>query len=186
MCQLGANESTWAGYRISSSRSPRTPNRGKQTVNRRPQIEHIMWGCRSAWSPLWWWPCRNSWQPSKDGIQPILSYCLVIYLEIVSKCVWPSSNGVAFRTVPPIGGLSCVFIPIPQLRYLQHSDTVSAIKVSFASGILQTISSAIISWHGIQVLVSHGHGMTLNRHYQLIILPHDINSATRIEIVVLI
>ena len=34
---------------------PRTPYRG--VVNRRPQIEHIVWGRRAAWSPLWWWPC---------------------------------------------------------------------------------------------------------------------------------
>ena len=40
---------------MSSSRSPLTQNRG--VVNRRPQIEHIMWGHRAAWSPLWWWPC---------------------------------------------------------------------------------------------------------------------------------
>ena len=35
--------------------SPRTPNRG--VVNWRPQIEHIMWGRRTVWSPLCWWPC---------------------------------------------------------------------------------------------------------------------------------
>ena len=42
---------------MSSSRSPRTPNR--RVVNRRPQIEHIMSGHRAAWSPLWWWPCHD-------------------------------------------------------------------------------------------------------------------------------
>ena len=45
---------TWAGYRMSSFQSLRTPNRG--VANWRPQIEHIMWGHRAAWSPLWWWP----------------------------------------------------------------------------------------------------------------------------------
>ena len=40
---------------MSSSRSPRTPNRG--VVNWRQQIEHIIWGRRAAWLPLWWWPC---------------------------------------------------------------------------------------------------------------------------------
>ena len=42
MCQYGAISNTWAGYRISSSRSPCTQNRG--ILNRRPQIEDIMWG----------------------------------------------------------------------------------------------------------------------------------------------
>ena len=46
-------------------RPPRPPNPqtgGQKTPlklqpNRRPQIEHIMWDHRAAWSPLWWWPC---------------------------------------------------------------------------------------------------------------------------------
>ena len=31
----------WAGYRMKSARSARTPNR--RVVNRRPQIAHVMW-----------------------------------------------------------------------------------------------------------------------------------------------
>ena len=46
MCQWGATRNTWAGYRISSSRSPRTADRGVD--NRRPRIEHIMWGRRAV------------------------------------------------------------------------------------------------------------------------------------------
>ena len=60
MCQWGANRNAWAGYRMNAFQSPRTPpppNRG--VVNWRPHIEHIMWGCRAAWSPLWWRPCLH-------------------------------------------------------------------------------------------------------------------------------
>ena len=37
MGQWGANRNTWAGYRMSSFRSPRTPK--QRVVNRRPQNE---------------------------------------------------------------------------------------------------------------------------------------------------
>ena len=57
MFQWGANRNPWAGYRMSSYRSQRTPNR--VVINGRPQIEHIMRGRRAAWSPLWWWPCYS-------------------------------------------------------------------------------------------------------------------------------
>ena len=44
MCQWGANRNTWAGYRMRSARSARSPNRG--VVDRQTQIEHIMRGRR--------------------------------------------------------------------------------------------------------------------------------------------
>ena len=47
MCQWGVNRNTWAGYRMRSAGSVRTPNRG--VIDRRTQIEHIMWGRRAAW-----------------------------------------------------------------------------------------------------------------------------------------
>ena len=60
MCQQRVNKNTWAGYRISSFRSTRTPDRGVE--NRRPQIEHIMWGRHCGddlvvdWIRMeWWW-----------------------------------------------------------------------------------------------------------------------------------
>ena len=46
MCQYETFMNTWAGYRMSSPRSPCTPIRG--VVNRQPQIEHIMWGRQAA------------------------------------------------------------------------------------------------------------------------------------------
>ena len=39
----------------------------KLQPNRRPQIRHIVWGRREAWSPLWWWPC--SWYLPTESSQ---------------------------------------------------------------------------------------------------------------------
>ena len=63
---------------MSSSLSPRTPNRG--VVNWRPQIGHIMWSLWATWSPLWWWLCINyseakcgmafwPWWPAYAGVR---------------------------------------------------------------------------------------------------------------------
>ena len=46
ICQWGANRNPWAGYQMCSFQSPHTPNR--EVVNRRPQIDHIMWGRRAT------------------------------------------------------------------------------------------------------------------------------------------
>ena len=44
MCQQAADRNPWTGYT-------------EWAANWQLQIEHVMWGCRAAWSPLWWWPC---------------------------------------------------------------------------------------------------------------------------------
>ena len=68
MCQWGASKNPWAGYRMGSFPTPpRTINRG--VANRRPQIEHIMWGRRALFVrwPFWCWRYRNwqAWQGRK-------------------------------------------------------------------------------------------------------------------------
>ena len=42
---------------MSSFPTPTYPN--QVVTNWRPHIEHIMWGRRAAWPPLWWWPCYS-------------------------------------------------------------------------------------------------------------------------------
>ena len=51
MCHFRAKMNPRSGYRMNPSHPPRPPNR--EVANRRPQIEHIMWCRRAAWSPLW-------------------------------------------------------------------------------------------------------------------------------------
>ena len=73
MCQRGANRNTSA---MSPSRLPRSPNRG--VVNRRPQLENIIWGRRAAWSPLWCWPCPKWLLPSSINRIEIFEVCLLV------------------------------------------------------------------------------------------------------------
>ena len=85
MCQWEANGNMWASYRMRSSRSARTPNRG--VVNRRPQIDR--W---AAWSPLWWWSCLSMLMQILRlwimlWLQPPTFYCIVDNCYSAT-CLW--------------------------------------------------------------------------------------------------
>ena len=115
MCQWGANRNPWAGYRMGPSPTPHaplTPQTGgskspplKLQPNRRPHIEHIMWGRRAAWSPLWWWPCclmvlllwlaqSKRWLSSRWVYRHL--YSLPWYSRLHQRwhhcCVWPATD----------------------------------------------------------------------------------------------
>ena len=77
-----------------------TPNR--EVVDRRTLIEHIIWGRRAAWSPLWWWPCVRLTQLLQELRDwNLYQYFCCFILDAVSIGVAFHSNPFPWRPKKP-------------------------------------------------------------------------------------